>query len=111
MTDQYEESDDGVEGFLAVCAVDEVPEHMPLKVEAFGRAVLLCRSDDGIYAVDEICPHENESMARGVVFEGQIICPHHQYRFDLDTGRCNRRCAPVQTYEVRVVEDEVWLRR
>ena len=99
-----------LEDFERVCAVDEVPEHMPRRVEVNGRGVLVCRKDGEIFAVDAICPHENESMERGVIFQGQIICPHHQYRFDLKTGRCNRRCAPVQTYEVKVVDGGVWVR-
>lgn len=99
-----------LEDFTRVCTLDEVPEHMPRKVEVNGRSVLVCRQDGQIYAVDAICPHKNKSMERGVLFQGQIICPHHQYRFDLETGRCNRRCAPVQTYEVRVVDDQIWVR-
>lgn len=101
---------DKLEGFERVCAVDEVPQHMPRKVEVNGRGVLVCRKNGELFAVDAICPHKNKSMERGVLFQGQIVCPHHQYRFDLETGRCNRRCAPVQTYEVKVVDDEVWVR-
>ncbi len=92
-----------------VCALEEVPEHMPLRVKYGGRGVLICRDGEEIFAVDEICPHENQSMKRGVVFNGEIICPHHQYRFQLDSGRCNRRCAPVQIYQVKIEDGEVWV--
>lgn len=93
-----------------VAAVDEVPEMLPKKVEVAGRSVLLCRSNGAIFAVDEICPHKYESMAYGVVFEGRITCPHHQYAFDLETGRCNkRRCEPVQTYDCEVRESRVFV--
>ncbi len=101
---------DKLHDFEQVCPVDEVPVHMPRKVKYNGRGVLICRDGDAIFAVDEICPHKNKSMKRGVLFDGQIICPHHQYRFELEIGRCNRRCAPVQTYEVKVVEGAVWIR-
>lgn len=97
--------------FEPVCALDDVPEHMPRRVEFAGRGVLICRDGDDVYAVDEICPHENKSMKRGVLFDGEIICPHHQYRFELETGRCHRRCAPVQTYRVEVVDGQVLLAR
>lgn len=93
----------------AVCAVDDVPQHMPLRVEFKGRGVLICHGDDGYFAVDEICPHKNRSMRRGVIFQNELICPHHQYHFDLETGRCNRRCAPVQTYDLQVDGDTIYL--
>lgn len=96
--------------FERVCSVDEVPEFMPRKVQVAGRGVLVCRNDGEIRAVDEICPHKNQSMERAPVLNGEIICPHHRYRFDLETGRCNQRCAPVQVYEVEVVDGQVWVR-
>ncbi len=108
MSDELTE--EHLEGFERVCTVDEVPEQMPRRVKVDGRGVLVCRSGDEIFAVDEICPHKNRSMKWGVLFQGKIICPHHQYQFDLQTGRCNQRCAPVQTYEVKIVDGQVWVR-
>lgn len=100
------------QGYVRACATSEVPEIMPRKVALAGHSVLICRAPDGHYhAVDEICPHKRESMAYGVVHDGKIICPHHQYAFELETGRCNkRRCPPVATYSVRVVDDEVFVK-
>lgn len=98
------------QGYVAVCAVDDVPSQMPYRAHLEGHKILVCRDGDAIYAVAEQCPHKNKSMRFGVIFDGQIICPHHQYRFDLDTGRCNKRCAPVQTYEVALGDEKVWVR-
>ena len=100
---------DKLENFQPVCSTEEVPQQLPLRVVFNGRGVLIVRDGDEFRAVDEICPHENQSMRYGVIFDGELICPHHQYRFDLKTGRCNRRCAPVQTYQTRVVDGQVWL--
>lgn len=93
-----------------VAAADEVGEVMPLKVQVSGRSLLICRTHDGFYAVDEICPHKNESMQYGVIFDGTIICPHHQYGFDLQTGACNkRRCPPVDVYPCEARDGRVWV--
>lgn len=105
-----EQTPEELEGFECVCTVDDVPEHMPRAVEVKERRVLICRRGDEFYAVDEICPHENKSMRRGVLVQNEIMCPHHQYRFNLKTGRCHRRCAPVKTYEVEVIDEQVWVR-
>ena len=97
-------------GYVPVCAVDEVGAPLPKRVELDGRGVLLCRDGGEYYAVSDICPHENKSMKFGVVFNGEITCPHHQYRFKLEDGRCNRRCAPLQTFQVEVYADQIWLK-
>ena len=98
------------EGYRAVCRIEEVPGQIALKVQVGDRGVLICRDGDEIYAVDEICPHKNQSMQRAPLVDGEIICPHHRYRFDLQTGHCNRRCAPVQTYDVQIRDGRVWVK-
>lgn len=98
------------QGYRDVCGTDEVGAPLPKLVEVNGRSVLLCRDDGRYYAVDAICPHENKEMKFGVVFGGEITCPHHQYRFKLDSGKSNRRCAPLEVFEVEVLDDRIWVR-
>ena len=99
-------------GFERACEVTEVGTPLPTRVEIAGRGVLLCRDgDDAYFAVSEICPHESESMRFGVVFQGEITCPHHQYRFRLTDGRCNRRrCADLETFDIHRMGDDLWVR-
>jgi len=97
-------------GFVDVCEESEVGAPLPKRVEVAGRGVLLGRDGDRVHAFDEICPHENQLMRFAVVFGGEVTCPHHQYRFKLDTGRCNRRCAPLELFDVEVLDGRVWVR-
>jgi nitrite reductase/ring-hydroxylating ferredoxin subunit len=98
-------------GFEEACSVDGIPRMLPRKVAIGGRSVLLCKDQGEVYAVDEICPHKHKSMAYGVVHQGKITCPHHQYDFELGTGRCKRRrCAPVMVYAVEVVDGSVFVK-
>lgn len=99
------------DGFELACSIDEVSVVMPKRVEIRERGVLICRSQDAFYAVDEICPHKQKSMAHGIVFDGDIICPWHSYAFDLETGRSNqRRCAPANVYELEIVDKQIYVR-
>lgn len=99
-------------GWHDVASLDEVGAAMPRRVVVDGEGVLLCRDGAHVFALTELCPHKGLSMAYGVVFDGALICPHHQYRFQLADGRCNqRRCEPVQTWDARIVEGRVWVRR
>ena len=99
-------------GFERACALSEVPEIMPRQVTLGGKALLVCRTEPGrCRAVAELCPHKALSMAFGIVHDGAIICPHHQYRFDLKTGRSSmRRCAPLELYDTEVLDGKVFIK-
>jgi nitrite reductase/ring-hydroxylating ferredoxin subunit len=56
-------------------------------VQAGGRRVLVCRSADGVHALDEICPHQRQSLAGGRIRGTSLFCPHHGARFSLEDGR------------------------
>jgi nitrite reductase/ring-hydroxylating ferredoxin subunit len=99
------------DGWAWACATHDVPGVMPRAVEVGGRTLLICRRGDDYVAVDELCPHKQQSMRMGFVIGDELLCPHHMYRFDLRTGAANvRRCPPLTTFETRVAGDGVWVR-
>lgn len=55
-----------------------------------------------IYAIDNLCPHQNASLGLGEIKGDEIICPLHQYRFNLKTGACNIEKYGVNRYIVEV---------
>lgn len=73
-----------------------------------GRDVLLLRTDDGFYALDNTCPHASSPIGASW-FDGETVtCRHHFMRFDVRTGICPDApswCA--QTYPVRLQDGEV----
>ena len=42
--------------------------------------------DGRLVAIDDRCPHQGASLARGYVLDGCIVCPWHGSRFDPETG-------------------------
>jgi nitrite reductase (NADH) small subunit len=86
--------------------VRELGRHRKLRIEAGGTAIALFRAGDRLYAFRDLCVHQDRSLAKGTLLHGRVICPGHQWAFDLDTGyeRDQDRCQP--TYPVKV-EDEV----
>lgn len=107
-SERPESSVDG--NYISVCEEDDLPEVRPYYTEIDGRGILLCTDGDDVYAVDEICPHESRSMRYGVVQRGRIICPHHQYKFDLGTGATRKRCPPATTFDVEIEDGTVYVR-
>ena len=71
--------------------------------------VALFHLDDGWYAIEDVCTHDGGPVAEGRL-EGSVIeCPRHGATFDVKTGAALTfpAVAPVSTYAVRVVDEEV----
>ncbi|MEX1002877.1 MAG: Rieske (2Fe-2S) protein [Crocinitomicaceae bacterium] len=58
---------------------------VPLKVNA--TAVVLVKHQGEIYLVKNRCPHQGKPLDQASCEDGFIVCPWHQYAFDLKTGR------------------------
>ena len=56
------------------------------RVRAGDRTLVLIRNGDGVYALDNRCPHMGFPLDRGSVDDGILTCHWHHARFDLATG-------------------------
>jgi nitrite reductase/ring-hydroxylating ferredoxin subunit len=52
-----------------------------------GKAFCVVRTQDGIFAMDDKCPHQGASLSGGYCSGGNIVCPWHHYHFNLKNGR------------------------
>jgi 3-phenylpropionate/trans-cinnamate dioxygenase ferredoxin component len=93
--------------FSRAVSVSEVPPGTKKVVEISGLSILICHSNDRLFAVSNICSHANEKLECGRMSRGWIACPAHGARFELATGRAMNPPATqsIATYEVRVVDD------
>jgi 3-phenylpropionate/trans-cinnamate dioxygenase ferredoxin component len=99
---------------ITVCALGELPEGEMRLVEADGRKIGVFHCTDGeMYAIEDRCSHDDGPLAEGEFDTGSctVECPRHGSLFDLRTGRPRSLPAyrPVETFEVRVHDDEVKL--
>ena len=95
--------------FHPVAKLDELPAGSRKVVHVEGFEILLCNSNDRIFAVSNICSHADERLDCGRMRAGWIACPVHGARFDLETGEALNPPASVAiaTYEVRVSGEQV----
>jgi nitrite reductase/ring-hydroxylating ferredoxin subunit len=73
--------------------------------------IAVFKLDDGYYAVNNTCSHEEASLAEGEIEEGEVECPLHGARFDIRTGKNLSFPAviPVKSYQVKVDSGEIFL--
>ena len=60
------------------------------------------------YAVDNKCRHKGSSLGEGRIEEGVVICPNHEWRYDLITGECPQNpYMKTKIYPVKVAGDVI----
>jgi 3-phenylpropionate/trans-cinnamate dioxygenase ferredoxin subunit len=73
--------------------------------------IALVRIDDDVYAIGDVCSHQDISLSEGEVLcdERQIECWKHGSAFSLETGDPASLPAtkPVPVYEARVVDGQI----
>jgi|SRR5690606_24410228 nitrite reductase/ring-hydroxylating ferredoxin subunit len=75
------------------------------------KRICLVLRNDQFFAVQDRCTHNGESLSKGTVnYLGEVICPWHNYRFSLQTGREGAsRSADLKTYPVKVENDGLFI--
>lgn len=75
-----------------------------------GRTIALFSHQDGVYAVENRCPHMGFPLHRGTVKDGILTCHWHHARFDLASGGTFDQWADdALTFPVEIRGDDIWL--
>ena len=97
--------------FVRLASLSELEPDQGFRVELGDEeAVAVIRaSEGGVYAVIDVCSHEEYPLSEGWVEDHTIECALHGSRFDLSTGEPDSPPAlrPVQIFPVRVEGEDV----
>jgi ferredoxin-NADP reductase/nitrite reductase/ring-hydroxylating ferredoxin subunit len=80
-----------------------------LRVELFGKPLVLSMVNGKVYALDAVCSHEGGPLEEGALEGYEIECPWHGSKFDVRTGEVTNPPAeiPQLSYEVKVENDKI----
>ena len=94
-----------------VAAEQQVRMNATQTIQVNGRKICFARTTQGIFAVNDKCPHNGASLGNGYcTAENSIVCPLHRYHFDLQTGRAKSGVGDVvDTYPIEIREDGVYI--
>ena len=73
--------------------------------------IALCNVKGTLYAIEDVCTHDDGPLGQGALKGEQVECPRHGARFDVKTGAALSMPAivPVKTFPVKIEGDDVVL--
>jgi len=90
--------------------LEEVPIGESRCVKLGDVQVGLFRGPDSLFAINNVCPHRGGPLHEGLVTDGVVACPWHQWQFQLDDGVCqNIPKVRITTYPVEVRDGAIWI--
>ena len=103
-------SDHSGESLVKVADMDDLAARA-LKVVKVGRKqIVLFKTDRGVFACNNRCPHEGFPLAEGKMTDGCVLtCNWHNWKFDLESGETLIGGDRLRRYPVVVKDGGIWL--
>lgn len=82
-----------------------------MQFELKSERILVTRTQKGLYAVQDRCPHNGASLSKGFCTKNnEVVCPLHRYSFDLESGKATSGGAyTLKTYPIDHRPDGVYV--
>jgi len=73
------------------------------------RELVVCRTREGVFALDNICTHAEARLCEGRLRATRLVCPLHGGSFDVRDGRVLGPPAqrPLPAHTVRIVDGAI----
>jgi Phenylpropionate dioxygenase and related ring-hydroxylating dioxygenases, large terminal subunit len=70
-----------------VCRSDELPNNSIKVISVRDSKILVCRSNNQLFAFDNSCPHRGASLSKSEIKGTKIVCYMHDFEYDLNSGK------------------------
>jgi NAD(P)H-dependent nitrite reductase small subunit len=99
-----------LKNYFQVANIDEIPEHQGIKVQIKNKSIALFKYKNKIYAIQNLCPHQNADLADGFVKDGKVFCPMHNWSFFLSDGMYSiNNQMKLKTYRVQQRNGKIFI--
>lgn len=75
------------QNWVAVGAIEDIPRRGARCVSYGAMTIAVFRTEnDRVFALEDKCPHRNGPLSQGIVHDGCVTCPLHNWVISLETG-------------------------
>jgi len=97
--------------FIEIAPVAELPSGERLFVEIADKPIVIFNIAGTLFAIGDVCTHDDGPLGDGALEENHIVCPRHGAEFDVRTGQAMQLPAVVDipAYPVRVKDGKIFV--
>ena len=101
------------EEFIQVADITDIDINQSQSVNIDEVDILICNTDNGIFAVEDKCSHADIPLCGGQITGNYITCPVHGAVFDLTDGSVQSPPAfeDLNTFEVKIEGTSISVKR
>lgn len=89
--------------YVPVIEAAAVPDGTMKEVDMEGRPIVVARVGSDYFAFQPDCPHAGVKLVTGEICDKNVLCPNHNYVFDMATGKLLEpavTCEDLTTYKI-----------
>jgi nitrite reductase (NADH) small subunit len=92
------------ENWVAIGTLDDIPLRGARCVKNGDMTIAIFRTaDNKVFAIEDKCPHKNGPLSQGIVHDGCVTCPLHNWVISLETGKAQGADeGAVRTFPVKM---------
>lgn len=97
------------DGYSRVCKVSELSEKIGRRFIINDVDVAVFKVSGEIFVLNNTCPHQHTTIIYdGFIEDGCVVCPAHGWMFNLKTGKQPTGARGLDSYPVKIINDEVF---
>jgi 3-phenylpropionate/trans-cinnamate dioxygenase ferredoxin component len=94
--------------FVRIVGTADVKPGTGTTIDVGGKSLAIFNVGGAYYAIDNTCVHRGGPLGEGDLDGDVVMCPWHNWTYDVKTGRCiNNPSACVKSYPVTVEGTDV----
>ncbi len=98
------------DNFVKLCRINELNENQGKRFIVNDTEIAVFKTGEEVFAIDNICPHQHTALLYdGFVEDGCVVCPAHGWIFNLRTGDRPTGSRGVNSYPIKIIDDEVFV--
>jgi nitrite reductase/ring-hydroxylating ferredoxin subunit/DMSO/TMAO reductase YedYZ heme-binding membrane subunit len=98
------------DGFRKVCQIADIEENRAKMFCLDSERIAIFKTEGKLFAVSNVCKHQNGPLGEGKIVDGCITCPWHGYQYLPKNGQSPPPFKEkVSTYDIKLTGTEVWL--
>lgn len=99
------------DGWVKIGNLSDVPRRGARCVKSGGVTIAIFRTaDDRVFALEDRCPHKKGPLSQGIVHDGCVTCPLHNWVISLESGEAQGAdSGSTAKFEVKLSGDDILL--